>query len=283
MNRKGASAAGLLCTLLFVAPTQGAAEPHLWDEAGALSARVRADLERRLTTAGRRLRSPVFVVVIARLAHETAAGMADRVFAERALGGDPKSNPVLLLISIRERVSAVATGKGNAGIVPEMDAGRIQRRLSAGQARGALGAAVARAIDEIVVSAEATAARRQPLVVPDEDLPPPDSVTPPPPPPSRETSPDNTVASGTSALGSTDGGITQGTGARPASDAGSRKSSGRSQIPVAVAVGVLVLLALALRRRHQIAATRGTQAPDARPRPKSEQPQSGRPPRRPGR
>ena len=273
----------MLSALLFVAPTQGAAEPHLWDQAGALSARVRADLERRLTTAGRRLRSPVFVLVITRLAHETAAGLADRVFAERALGGDPKSNPVLLLIAIRERAAAIATGKGNAGIVPEVDAARIRRGLSAGQARGALGAAVARAIDEIVVSAEATAARRQPLVVPDEDLPPPDSVTSPPPPPSHETPPENTVPSGTSALGGTDGGIAQGTGARLAPDAGPTKSSGRSQIPLAVAVGVLVLLALALRRRHQIAATRRAQAPHPRPRPKSDQPQSGRPPRRPGR
>jgi uncharacterized membrane protein YgcG len=209
-------------------------DSRLWDQSGRLSSRRRADLESRLAAAERRLGSPIFVLVVDGLRNETAAALGARTFAGRRLGRDDRANPVLLVVAVRDRATAVETGKGNAGIVPEVDAQRITKSLETDLSAGALEQGLARAIDEIVSSAEATADRRRPSPAADDE------------PASAADLEGPTDA----ARSEPDGGV-----AAAATDAKENKPRGRSRMPFAAAIAVLLLLALALRRRRAVTGT----------------------------
>lgn len=279
---RGAWAATVLCAAGVAAgvasTVQGAPEPHLWDEAHLLSSRERSDLERRLHEARTRLGSPVFVLITDRLRHETAAEMAERVFAGRVLGGGPQSNPVLLVVAIHNHAAAIATGKGNAGIVPEMDAARITGNLVSPNPHRTFKEKLARAVNAMIESAEATAARRRPLSAQDEDLPPADAqpAGAAAPLPSLEAPPTGDPAT---PKPETDGG-TPPTGPDRAERDRVPKGTGPSRVPLAVGVAVLLVLGLALRRRRQIAATRPDLRSGDRAGKRREGPSSSRPPRR---
>ena len=278
---RDAWAATLLCAVGVASAVQGASEHRLWDEAHLLSPRERSDLERRLQKARTRLGSPVFVLITDRLRHETAAEMAERVFAERIMehgSGGPQSNPVLLVVAVHNHAAAIATGKGNAGIVPEMDAARISRNLVSPNPHRTFKEKLARAVDAIVESAEATAARRRPLSGQDEDLPPADAQPggAAAPLPSAEAPPTSDHAT---PKPQTDGGSPT-TGLDRAARDRVPKGIGPSRVPLAVGVSVLLVLGLALRRRRQIAATRPDLKFGDRAGKRREGPSSSRPPRR---
>jgi hypothetical protein len=218
---------------------------HFWDESHALSGRQqRFDIERRLAAASRRLGSPVFVLVVHRLHHETAAAIGARIFGERVLNDSDGSDPVLLVISIADHAAAIETGKGNAGIVPEIDARRITRSLSSDLSHGTLIQALRDAIAAIVDSAEATADRRRPL--------PPDEESPAERPLEPSARP---VDAGLAE----DGGVEK-VSARSPGETGTPepedKPHARSRVPLAAIIAGLLLLALAIRRRRKLAATR---------------------------
>lgn len=226
--------------------TSGAPAPerYLWDESARLSAEHRRDIERRLTAASRRLGSPVYVWVVDKLRHETAAAFATRTFAAHAFGSPPQSNPVLLVYSVRDQAAAIETGKGSAGIVPEIDARQITKRLISTEPAAlsnprALAKSLVLAIDAVVASAEATAARRQPLSADDE------TTAPASPLPSSSGLPAATETGFPSGTEPPDAGMGPGA-ATPTTET----KRGRSRLPIAAAIGALVLLVLALRRRR---------------------------------
>jgi TPM domain len=218
---------------------------HFWDESHHLSApSQRADMERRLATAARHLGSPIYVLVVSRLHHETASALGARVFTERALEAGDGSNPVLLVISIADRAAAIETGKGNAGIVPEIDARRIIRSLSSDLSHGTLTQALPHAIAAIVDSADATAERRRPL---------PRNEDPPATLPFEPADPSH------------DGGELDDAGGEPVlarspdqtdAEQSKGKPRGRSRVPIAAIIAGLLVLALAIRRRRNLAAAR---------------------------
>lgn len=233
--------------IAMVAPIVAAAATNgrIWDDSHRLSSRQRMDLDRRLASAARRLGSPVFILVTNRLQRETAASLAARAFTERTLSGAGESNPVLLVVSVGDRAAAIETGKGNAGIVPEIDANQITKDLMHRLRHGDPSQALARAIEAIVVSAEATAVRRRPL--------PPDEEPPAPAGP-------NPAAAGAREV-DTAGGVEipdagQGTAKVTPEHDPSETGRRRSRLPIAVGIAVLVLLALALRRRRQLTSPR---------------------------
>ncbi|MEP6654948.1 MAG: TPM domain-containing protein [Myxococcales bacterium] len=225
--------------VLAMPATTTAGEQHLWDHSHLLSTSDRLQLDQRLNGAERRLGSPLYLVIVAKLRNETAAQMAERTL--RALVEvDARHhngiglNPLLLLVSIEDRAAAIATGKGNAGLVPEVDAAIITSRLMAGRPRSSDGgidhrwtAAIAGAIDAIVTSAEATAARRRPLPADDDD----------------------TAGSSTTDVTSPPPADVE--NSHPPSHSGSHIRMG-----IATALAAVVLMGLALRRRRNLVAAR---------------------------
>lgn len=220
--------------------TKTAGQQRLWDHVHLLSASDRLQLDQQVNGAERRLGSPLYLFIVAKLRNETAAQMAERTLralvevqgdAGRDDGAGP--NPLLLLLSIEDRAAAIATGKGNAGLVPEVDAAIITSRLLAGRPRSEGGidhrwtAAIAGAIDAMVTSAEATAARRRPLSADDDDAAG-SSTTDETPPPHGDVENSN-----------------------PPSPSVSRIRTG-----IATALAAIVLVGLALRRRRNLVAAR---------------------------
>jgi hypothetical protein len=204
----------------------------LFGQVDNLSHRNQAHVREELERASRALGSPVAIELVAHLPNSRAG--QDRVARDAfdAHGFDiSRSDPVLLVVSLQDRRAAIETGKGAAGIVPEIDARAITTELVRNLSPANLPEHLWRALDAIVASARATRERRQPLVLDDEPARPADSGT------------------------ATDGSDAAPTGP-PGEAPGAPPGRTRSRLPIAAAVGVLVLLALALQRRRQFAATR---------------------------
>ena len=122
-----------------------------------LKSSERSHVERRLASAERQT-SPLFVP-LGRRAARTPAAMAERHLADHTRDRAPESNPVLLLIAVRPTpLSPVRECRR----VPEMDQPDHSKGSSLTEC-WAKGAAISRAIDAIVTSAQATAERRRPL------------------------------------------------------------------------------------------------------------------------
>ena len=88
-----------------------------------LSRRDQASLRGALDRASRTLGSPVAIELVAHLPRpgpelDAATRAAFESHGFEARTGDP----VVLLVSVRDRRAAIETGKGPAGIVPEIDA-----------------------------------------------------------------------------------------------------------------------------------------------------------------
>jgi hypothetical protein len=214
----------------------------LFGQVDSLSHRDQSRLRQELERAARALGSPVAIELVAHLPVGRAG--QDRVARDAfdAHGFDiSRSDPVLLLVSLRDRRAAIETGKGAAGIVPEIDARAITSELGRNLSPANLPEHLWRALDAIVASGRATRERRQPLVPDDEPARPVDSGT------------------GTDGDGEAPGGP-----AGPPDEApGAPPGRTRSRLPIAAAVGVLVLLALALQRRRHFAASRAAAEEEA--------------------
>jgi uncharacterized membrane protein YgcG len=205
----------------------------LFGHLDSLSHRNQARLREELERATRALGSPVAIELVPHLPGSRAG--QDRVARDAfdAHGFDiGRSDPVLLVVSLDDRRAAIETGKGAAGIVPEIDARAITTELARNLSPANLPEHLWRALDAIVASARATRERRQPLVQDDE--------------------PARAPVSGTA----TDGEAVAPAGALPGEEPPAPAARTRSRLPIAAAVGVLVLLALALQRRRHFAATR---------------------------
>jgi hypothetical protein len=234
----GTPAVGALASppaeLLFGAEGGGAA---------GLSRRDQASVRRALDRASRALGSPVAIELVAHLPRPgpeldaaTRAAFEGHGFGARA--GDP----VVLLVSVRDRRAAIETGKGPAGIVPEIDARTITAELARGLTRANLPSHLDRAVTAIVRSAEATHERRRPLA---RDEPP------------RAVPPLADAAVGPAPAAPTADDAPEGSGAEPRTPTPGTPAVGRrSRLPVATAIGILVLLALGLQKRRQLAAAR---------------------------
>lgn len=202
--------------------------PLLVDEARSLKPAERVTLETRLAEAQAAIDSPVIVHIVKDVGGGGVASEALRRFNERKLA-DLGKNPVLLLFATNRRTGALETGKGLAGIVPEVEARALLRRLETRWTQRGPLAALDRAVDDIVESAQETAARRQPLPASD---------------------------------GPADSG-----GAAPAMPAAEAPAEvRRSKLPLAILAAVAILLALGLRRRAQLKAAAERSASAARDR-----------------
>jgi TPM domain len=210
--------------------------------AAGLSGRDQASVRRALDRASRTLGSPVAIELVAHLPSPgpeldaaTRAAFEGHGFGARA--GDP----VVLLVSVHDRRAAIETGKGPAGIVPEIDARTITAELARGLTRTNLADHLDHAVVAIVRSAEATHERRRPLArdEPPRAVPPlADGARGPVPAPTADDAP-------------------EGSGAEPRTPTPGTPAVGRrSRLPVATAIGILVLLALGLQKRRQLAAAR---------------------------
>jgi uncharacterized membrane protein YgcG len=211
----------------------------LFGQVDSLSHRDQTRLRQELERTARALGSPVAIELVAHLPVGRAG--QDRVARDAfdAHGFDiSRSDPVLLIVSLRDRRAAIETGKGAAGIVPEIDARAITSELGRNLSPANLPEHLWRALDAIVASGRATRERRQPLVPDDEPARPVDSGT----------ATDGEAAAPTDAAG-------EAPGAPPGRT--------RSRLPIAAAVGVLVLLALALQRRRHFAASRAAAEEEA--------------------
>ena len=217
---------------------------RLWDESRQLSSHERADLDSQLKIADHRLGSPVFVLIVEKLHHDSAAALGARTFAERVLGGGTGSDPILLVVSLKDRVAAIETGKGNAGIIPEIDARRITKDLASRMSASSPAPLLQRALVAIVDSAEATAARRRPLPRDPVPLDPPADIAA-----GQGPAVDAAVA-GSDAPGDA------GTPNASEKPLVAPKPASGSKLPLAAAICGLLLLALSVRRRRQIAADR---------------------------
>jgi hypothetical protein len=203
-----------------------------------LSRRDQASLRGALDRASRTLGSPVAIELVAHLPRpgpelDAATRAAFESHGFEARTGDP----VVLLVSVRDRRAAIETGKGPAGIVPEIDARAITAELARGLTRTNLADHLDHAVVAIVRSAEATHERRRPLA---RDEPPPRA---------------GPVADVTGTRGPTPATTeTPAVGGAPDGPAGTLRH--RSRLPVATAIGILVLLALGLQKRRQLASAR---------------------------
>lgn len=202
------------------------------DDAGLLGTGPSlAALRDRVQSATARAALPIEVAIVGGTASSQGAEgasleeVARRRFDERP-PSEGASDAVLLLVAPRAAQAVLETGKGEAGIVPEIDARRITadlRRLLARHASAAsLTLALADAADRVADSALATRERRRPLAVagaidPDEEL------APSPARPRPTTSPG-------------------GDGDRPPR---------RSLMPGAYALAIFMMLGLALRQRRR--------------------------------
>lgn len=243
---------------------------RLRDSTGRLSAGERARIERALDQASERVGSPFGVDLVPKVGNTTLAAFARRAFDERQLD-TAKSDPVLLVIALREKAAAIETGKGIAGIVPELDARPIVRALVRRLGGRELSGAIVQAIDAMTTSALATAERRRPL--------------PPEPDESSDADADNaddqsTGADATAIDGArspdagaesaaashdTDGGAAGSTELGRANDGAPAQPRRRSRQPIAWAIAALVLLALALRQRKRLSARRRDDKAPPRP------------------
>jgi len=189
------------------------------------------------------------LLLVGKLHHESAAVVGASAFVTRGVASGNGSDPVLLVVSLGDRAAAIETGKGNAGIVPEIDAQRITRDLSKHLSTGRPVKALARAIAAVGDSAEATTTRRRPL---------------PPDPASADAPPEATVPGSDLPVGAADGG--------PRGDAGPPQTTQKppvphpsgsgSRLPLAATIAGLLLLVLSVRRRRQIASGRREPASD---------------------
>jgi hypothetical protein len=238
---------------------------RVWDEGRQLPPPARARLERHLAAAERTSGVPIYLLVTDRVYGHSAPEVAATAFAAHGLGREPARNAVLLAVAVRSGDAAIETGKGNAGIVPEVDARRIAGQLKRQLPSAHPERAIEQAITAVEASARATAARRTPL--------PPDPLagaTDDEPPPSAG---DDADRRGRGEVVRDAGRPADGPNAERADASvvngvlpGVPASNGRrSRLPLAIAVAVVVMLGLALRRRKQLTSSRAPKEDD-RPR-----------------
>ena len=234
-------------------PEHAAPAAVIADPDHLLAPSERGSLERSLRGEAVASGSPLSILVVARLRHETADELARRTFISEGLDA-PGPPRVLLVVAARERRAAIETGQGVAGIVPEIDARRIVGRLQSSLGHHRLAAALDEAVAAIAASARATAERRRPA-----------------PPDPQEAHP---AAAPGSPAGVTDR-APQANETEPKPEAtpaaGSPAGSGRSLMPAGYVLAGLIVLALALRRRRRNAEDRVAE---------TERPASGRKPGR---
>jgi uncharacterized membrane protein YgcG len=210
------------------APAAGA----LWIEEGALGGSAAgAALRARLEGAARRAGVPIAILVLGRQAagREPLEEIARRTFAERHLAGTTGTPDAVLLVAAPAlRRSVIETGKGDAGIVPEIDAraitAELQRRFGRSSAGTDVGQALSDAADRIATSILATEERRRPLA--DEE---PDGGA--------------TPARALQAEPVTTGG--------PARDQPATPGPRRTMLPAAAGLAIMLVLALGLRQRRR--------------------------------
>ena len=259
--------AGVALGLLPPGVARAAEDTRIWDSGHRLSLQARAELQRHLTAAERKGGVPIFLLITEGRHGEPVAEAAATAFAAQGLGRDPARNAVLLAVAVRSGEAAVETGKGSAGIVPELDGRRIAKQLGARLSSQHPEAAIAPAIAALAASARATATRRTPL--PRDPLDEPTDDRPPPAPgdgagtgvsdagaPASDASPaEEGQDAGPAELGAFSDGGADG-GLVPGALPGAATGGGRSRLPVAVAIAALVVVALGLRRRKQLASSR---------------------------
>jgi uncharacterized membrane protein YgcG len=236
---------------LVLAPMAGAAAPgqargdvggdalagapaagSLWIEEGPLGGSAAgAALRARLEGAARRAGVPIAILVVGRQAagREPLEEIARRTFAERHLAGTTGTPDAVLLVAAPVlRKSVIETGKGDAGIVPEIDAraitAELQRRFGRSSAGTDVGRALSDAADRIATSILATEERRRPLA--DDE---PDGGATPARAPQAEPF-------------STGG---------PASAQAAAPGPRRTMLPVAAGLAIMLLLAMGLRQRRR--------------------------------
>lgn len=210
----------------------------LFGQLDGLSRRNQDRLREELERATRALGSPVAIEFVLHLPGARAPRDSAARDAFDAHGFDTgRSDPVLLLISPRERRAAIETGKGPAGIVPEIDARGITADLTRDLIDANLPEHLWRALDAIVASARATHERREPMA-PDEAPTPGVGTGARPDAPGLPPGEEVGLGEATTPTG-------PGGDARP-----------RSRLPIAAGIGGLVLLALALQRRRHLSSAR---------------------------
>lgn len=229
----------------------------LWDEEGTLSGTTAGTrLRVRLRDAARRAGVPIAILVVGRRAatREPLDEMARRTFAERRLAaGTGTPDAVLLVAAPALRRSVIETGKGDAGIVPEIDArditAELQRRFSRSSTATAVAQALSDAADGIATSILATGERRRPLAE-DERA---DGAAVPGA--SRRLAVDPGVAA-TPGEGRVPGGGPLNQSADPSTNAPAGGLPGapgprRPMLPVAAGLAIMLVLALGLRQRRR--------------------------------
>ena len=148
----------------------------LRDDSGLLNRGPAAEtLRARVAGAAMRAGLPIAIVLVgatdsAREIAPASLGDAARAhFAEQGLS-EGTNDAVLLLVAPRAGQAVIETGKGEAGIVPEIDARRITaaltRTLGHHASTTTVGRALAEAADRIADSVLATRDRRRPLAEP---------------------------------------------------------------------------------------------------------------------
>jgi len=148
----------------------------LRDDSGLLNRGHAAEtLRARVAGAAMRAGLPIAIVLVGATdsAREIApASLEDAArahFAEQGLS-EGTNDAVLLLVAPRAGQAVIETGKGEAGIVPEIDARRITaaltRTLGHHASTTTVGRALAEAADRIADSVLATRDRRRPLAEP---------------------------------------------------------------------------------------------------------------------
>jgi len=194
-----------------------------------------AALRDRVSRAAVRAGMPIAVAIVAggppssRSAEPVSLEETARLrFAAQGLSDGSTGDAVLLVVAPRAGHAALETGKGEAGIVPEIDARRITADLTRALRRHASAASLARAlaeaVDRIADSALATRERRRPLA--DSRASERDELRAPSPARDRPS----------------------------AATAGEKRADApprRSLMPGAYALAILVILGLALRHRRR--------------------------------
>jgi len=258
-SRRGAFAGAVAIVVVAITvSSRAAATPDdagpgslLTDQAHLLTGQERTALERLLRAKVVESGALLAVLVVPHLPqHQTVEDLAARTFVTSFAASAPRpetgSPPrVLLVVSMKERRAAIETGQGPAGIVPEIDAGAIIRRLDAAVAHQRPGAALGDAIAAIAASARATAERRRPLPPEPEEARPPAAAVPAPvkDPAAEETATEPEEPR------------------PPAVDPRPGRPRGRSVMPAAYVLAGLIVLGLAIRRRRRQSDERVTPPP----------------------
>jgi uncharacterized membrane protein YgcG len=209
-----------------------AAAGSLWVEDGPLGGSAAgAALRARLEGAARRAGVPIAILVVGREAtgRESLEEIARRTFAERHLAATTGTPDAVLLVAAPAlRKSVIETGKGDAGIVPEIDAraitAELQRCFGRSSGAGDVGRALSDAADRIAASILATEERRRPLADDEPDG-------------------GETPVRALEAEPFTTGGPASGQPAAP----GPR----RTMLPAAAGLAIMLVLALGLRQRRR--------------------------------